>query len=276
MDTDSSGSTKDSDVNDGIEAVCNDAGYANNYDFSAGDSSGWYVWGKIKDEINAGRPSHLIVHDHSTYGDHSVTVVGYREVDRGCSADDKFVTIHDTWSSTGRDVEIGYGGSVNGYDGDWRIVPVHPGYASRSKMLTCASKDAAFMATERAQRELAKALCSPRLAGAFPRSYRAFYKDRASIDEFNMILSNDRILLQEFGRQLNIANVIVNEIVTPHGSREIIYPRTAANSMSNVLTAIAKKSTKRVKTYLLELAKEIKKLGGKNGKNAFEEWVNRK
>jgi hypothetical protein len=127
MQTDASGNTSDGHVDDGIRAVCNDSAYNNNYDFTIDGPDSWTVWSKIQGAIKASRPCLLIVHGHGTYGDHSMTVVGYRQVVKDCAADDHFVTVHDTWPNGGADVEIPYEGSVSGYDPDWRVVRVTPG-----------------------------------------------------------------------------------------------------------------------------------------------------
>jgi hypothetical protein len=123
MHTDSSGSTDDDHVDDGVRDVCNSV---NSYAFTADGPDSWYVWGKITDAIDHGRPAQLLLHGHHTYGEHSVTVVGYRNVVRDCAPDDHYVTIHDTWSPAGN-VEIPYEGSVFSFDMNWRVVRVTPG-----------------------------------------------------------------------------------------------------------------------------------------------------
>ncbi len=122
MHTDSSGSTLDSNVSGGLVYVCNTA---DKWSFSVDGPTGLGAWGQIQEEIKANRPCHLILHGHITYGDHSVTVVGYREVEKNCAADDRFVTIHDTWPTTGKDVEIPYGGNLI-FDPDWLVITIHP------------------------------------------------------------------------------------------------------------------------------------------------------
>jgi hypothetical protein len=132
MGTDSNGWTFDNRVDDGIRHVANNV---NLYRFGVDGPDSWCVWGKICGEIDNGRPAVMILHHHPTYGDHSVTVVCYRSVDKDCAPDDRYITIHDTWPSTPANVEIAYSGSVDGYDGNWNIVRVTPGGASNKQTL---------------------------------------------------------------------------------------------------------------------------------------------
>ncbi len=85
------------DMDDGIEAVCDDYGYS-----SISSSNDYYLsWSDTKNEINNGRPFVLSMtyggtgsgHDQA-YGMHSVTCMGYSD------GTEDYVFLHDTWDDT--------------------------------------------------------------------------------------------------------------------------------------------------------------------------------
>lgn len=83
----------------GIEAVCNDPSFENNYDFHANNFH-FTSWSMIKTEIDEGRPSVYSVL-HPAYGSHAVALVGYEE-----TTIDQIVIVHDNWKSTPEDVTL--------------------------------------------------------------------------------------------------------------------------------------------------------------------------
>jgi hypothetical protein len=95
MDTDPEIGTYDSNIESGIESVCDDYGY----DIDA-EPDGWgFYFSEVKSEVAADRPMHLVMHDagaalgsSTPYGDHSVAIVGW--------ADGSFdaLEINDGWS----------------------------------------------------------------------------------------------------------------------------------------------------------------------------------
>jgi len=87
--SDEDGSTWFWNIDDGINAVASSYGYS----FFAWNT--WLpVWGQIINEIDAGRPFVLSMWQSGTYGDHSVTVIGFLgESESGA----QYLTIHDTW-----------------------------------------------------------------------------------------------------------------------------------------------------------------------------------
>ncbi|WFN36267.1 C39 family peptidase [Methanomicrobium antiquum] len=97
MDTDPVDGTYDSNIEPGIESVCDDYGY----DIDA-EPDGWgFYFSEVKSEVTADRPMHLAMHGAGTaiggsteYGNHSVAAVGW--------ADGSFdaIEINDGWSTS--------------------------------------------------------------------------------------------------------------------------------------------------------------------------------
>ena len=118
MNTDTlTGSTLVDSTAPGIVAVCNDAGWGNNYSFTSYTVSGGL--GLMVSEINNGRPGVLGLIDHPKYHNHAVTFCGWGPPDTS------WIMIHDEWSSTPRDTVIWYF-----YAGGSRfVIPVVPGGA---------------------------------------------------------------------------------------------------------------------------------------------------
>lgn len=260
MDTDSSGSTKDHNVDDGIEAVCNDAAYSNNYAFDTDGPDSWYCWGKITDAIDAGKPCHLIVHGHNQYRDHSVTVVGYRRVLKDCAADDYFVTIHDTWSTTGYDVEIPYDGSVDGCDTAWQVTRVDPG--ARRRYTGCAAEDAVKKAALDDQRILFRLLASKRTTGALAEGFREVYRDAVLSEEFSAIVGSSPERLYEFGRHLHFAAYLGRAVGGGMSDEDLIFPDQTANELVEILEFVRSEASPELKRFLELMIEGLKDIAG--------------
>ncbi|MEA2033916.1 MAG: C39 family peptidase [Euryarchaeota archaeon] len=98
METDPEIGTYDSNIEPGIESVCQDHGY---YNINAVPDTGSFLFSEVQSEVTADHPMHLAMHGAGTaiggstsYGDHSVAVVGW--------ADGAFdaIEINDGWSTT--------------------------------------------------------------------------------------------------------------------------------------------------------------------------------
>ena len=113
------GGTYVSDMAPGIEAVCNNAGYGNNYAFDSYLVS-TNVLGAMISELRAGRPGCLCVTNHPIYGNHAVTYVGWGPPDT------TWICIHDEWP-TPEDVVINY--YYAPLNAPRFAIPVHPGGA---------------------------------------------------------------------------------------------------------------------------------------------------
>jgi len=107
MGTTSDGSTSAWNIDEGIIAVCNSPEYGNEYNFDADNEYFTLSWNAYKSEINAGRPMIYHVSGHETYGNHSMTGVGWVELQDEDGS--KFCIVHDTWSTTPEDVEVVWG-----------------------------------------------------------------------------------------------------------------------------------------------------------------------
>jgi hypothetical protein len=113
-DTVASGGTDIDNIVTGTQAVCNDPQWNNNYNFTctdAGDNRN-----RLINELNNGRPVHLVLLGHPTYENHSVCAMGWGPPDT------MYVRIHDTWSSTPEDVIIHY----NNWGGVRHVITVKP------------------------------------------------------------------------------------------------------------------------------------------------------
>lgn len=58
---------------------------------------------KLVNDLNNGRPCHLIMHNHRTYGEHSVLAIGYVDFTYDSIYNDPsstYIRIADGWSST--------------------------------------------------------------------------------------------------------------------------------------------------------------------------------
>jgi hypothetical protein len=258
MDTDTSGSTKDGDVDDGIEAVCNDDDYHNNYDFDIDGPDGWYVWGKIRDAIDAGRPCHLIIHGHQTYHDHSVTVVGYRQVYKSCAADDRFVTIHDTWPSTGFDIEIPYQGSVDAYDASWQVTRINPGM--KRVHTACSAAESAQIAARSDQRMLFRLLASPKTKGNLAKTFRRLYRNPILTEEFNRITAAYPDKLKQLGRSLNLAAYLAYLIDQPDFDPNLRFPAKTASEIADVLAVVRNEASPPLQKNLDLLIQGVREL----------------
>ena len=258
MDTDSSGSTKDTNVDDGIEAVCNDAEYDNNYDFDIDGPDGWYVWGKIRDAIDAGRPCHLIIHGHQTYHDHSVTVVGYRQVYKSCAADDRFVTIHDTWPGTGFDIEIPFEGSVDGYDAYWQVTRINPGM---QRVLTaCSATESARIAARSDLRVLFRLLASPKTKSNLAEAFRSLYQNPVLTEEFNRIAAAHPSKLTQLGRSLNLAAYLAYLVDQPGSDPSLVFPAMTASEITQVLAIVGDEASPPLQKVLALLIEGVREL----------------
>lgn len=262
MDTDSSGSTKDYNVDDGIEAVCNDSQYNNNYAFETDGPDSWYCWGMITDAVNSNRPCHLILHGHEDYGDHSVTVVGYRRVVKDCAADDYFVTIHDTWWTTGFDIEIPYEGSVDGCDVDWQVTQVNPG-AGRA-YIGCSAKDSTRKATMTDTRVLFTTLASRKAKGPLPEGFRTLYRDAVLTEEFNIIMGMWPKKLEQFGRQLNLAAYLAQAVRKGVADANLVFPHQSASELAEILTSVKRRASPELERSIALMIDGLNDLAGNN------------
>jgi len=84
-----SGVTMD-EIRDGIETVCNDPAYGNNYDFDVilYDNPAYSV---CADAIDGGRTGVIGVLFHPIYGNHAMTLVGYNDTPT------QMIQVHDNW-----------------------------------------------------------------------------------------------------------------------------------------------------------------------------------
>ncbi len=260
MDTDSHGWTKDYNVDDGIEAVCNDTAYNNNYAFDTDGPDSWYCWGKITDAIDARKPCHLIIHGHNYYGDHSVTVVGYRRVVKDCAADDYFVTIHDNWPGTGYDVEIPYDGSVDGADMDWQVTQVNPGV--RRMYTGCAAEDSVKEAALADQQLLFRLLASRRTNGALAEGFRNIYRDAVLSEEFNAIIGTSPERLHELGRHLYFAAYLGSAVGERMPDEDLVFPDQTAKALVEILEFVRSEASPELESSLKLMIEGLKDLAG--------------
>jgi len=110
------GSTWVNNMAPGIEAVCNNSGYGNNYTFDSYCVTNGL--GTLISEVRAGRPGCFCVTSHPVYGNHAVTFMGWGPPDTS------WICIHDEWNPP-NDVVINYNyvpTNVPRY-----VIPVVPG-----------------------------------------------------------------------------------------------------------------------------------------------------
>ena len=112
-DTLNAGSTASDSIVEGIAAVCSDPKWENGYDFTCCLS--WNDHDLLVYEVNLGRPGVLGLMGHPQYGNHCVTFCGWGP------PDERWIMVHDVWSSTNRDVVINYD-----YGGPIAVVTVIP------------------------------------------------------------------------------------------------------------------------------------------------------
>lgn len=78
------------EIQEGIETVCNDPAYNNNYNFDAvlhNDPA----YSNCSDAVDAGRPGVICTYNHPTYGNHAMTLVGYNDTPT------QMIQVHDNW-----------------------------------------------------------------------------------------------------------------------------------------------------------------------------------
>jgi hypothetical protein len=103
MGTDSSGSTSVSDIGPGVISYIKSKGYTNFTNSNVTNPT----FKQCTSEINSSRPALLSLVGDATYGNHTVTLVGY-EYGIGPNT----LVIHDTWSSTSTNVYIAHSSTV--------------------------------------------------------------------------------------------------------------------------------------------------------------------
>ena len=108
------GSTQVSDMAPGIEAVCNNSGYGNNYTFDSYCVTNGL--GTLISEVRAGRPGCFCVMNHPVYHNHAVTFMGWGPPDTS------WICIHDEWPGA-PDVVINW----NYSNATRYVIPVVPG-----------------------------------------------------------------------------------------------------------------------------------------------------
>ncbi|TKJ41119.1 hypothetical protein CEE37_05475 [candidate division LCP-89 bacterium B3_LCP] len=96
------------EIRDGIQAVCNDAAYANNYNFTV-TLYNWPDYSTFANAVNAGRPGVVGIYNHPYYGNHAMTVVGFNDTPS------QMIQVHDNWPPNTNEPWIAYDGTVDGF-----------------------------------------------------------------------------------------------------------------------------------------------------------------
>ncbi len=119
------------EIRDGIETVCNDPTYYNNYAFDAilHNNPAYTV---CTDAVDGGRPGVIGVFDHPTYGNHAMTLVGYND------SPSQLVQVHDNWPPSNDEPWLEWGVWFDGY------VDVFPGGGGSTTPITLASFTGSF------------------------------------------------------------------------------------------------------------------------------------
>lgn len=107
MGTDSSGSTNVFNIMPGTIQYIKSKGYTNFDGYNLNPPT-YY---DIRNEIDNSRPLLLSVIGHPTYKNHTMTCVGYEYTTELGQITEKYVIVHDTWSSTPADVYITFDGT---------------------------------------------------------------------------------------------------------------------------------------------------------------------
>jgi uncharacterized repeat protein (TIGR02543 family) len=85
--------TFDNELAAGMQEVCNDANFNNNLSFNVNRDYLFESYTTLQSEIDNGRPLVHILDGHSTYGNHAVTAMGYKE-----TSQTKWVIVKDNWN----------------------------------------------------------------------------------------------------------------------------------------------------------------------------------
>ncbi|MFH1734791.1 MAG: T9SS type A sorting domain-containing protein [bacterium] len=127
-----SGVTMD-EIRDGIETVCNDAAYNNNYNFDVilYNNPAYSV---PCDAVDAGRPGVIGVLFHPIYGNHAMTVVGYNDTPT------QMIQVHDNWPPSNDEPMIDWGTWMDGF------VDVFPDGGGPTQPITLATFSAQYNA----------------------------------------------------------------------------------------------------------------------------------
>jgi hypothetical protein len=102
------GNTLVANIPSGMQTYARNKGYSTAVSTNLGSGT---TFAKIQTEVDAWRPGYLNLQGQTYYGNHGVTLVGYREyVKNGVgSAGHQYMVIHDTWDSHPYDVFLAYG-----------------------------------------------------------------------------------------------------------------------------------------------------------------------
>ena len=113
---DGGGATYVNNISPGMSSYAQAHGYTFASELWCDGCATFPTYDRYRGEIDANRPPVVTVIGHSTYGNHSVTGVGYE-------TSGSYLIVHDNWSSTGENVYLQYG---SGYS-DIYMHPLIPG-----------------------------------------------------------------------------------------------------------------------------------------------------
>ncbi len=119
------------EIQQGIELVCNDPAYNNNYDFDAVLHNN-PAYSVCSDAIDGGRPGVIATFNHPIYGNHAMTLVGYNDTPT------QMIQVHDNWPPSWDEPWLDWGVWFDGY------VDVFPGGGGPSTPITLASFDGVY------------------------------------------------------------------------------------------------------------------------------------
>lgn len=95
-------------IRDGIVTVCNDPVYNNNYSFDA-SLYNFPDYTVCSNAVEGGRPGVIAVFEHSIYGNHAMTLVGYNDTPT------QMVQVHDNWPPSNNEPWLEWNETFDGY-----------------------------------------------------------------------------------------------------------------------------------------------------------------
>ncbi len=105
------------EICDGIESVCNDISFGNNYSFDA-VLHNYPDYSTCCDAVNAGRPGVIGTINHPVYGNHAMSLVGFND------APTQMIQVHDNWPPSNDEPYLDWGSWFDGF------VDIFPGGGS--------------------------------------------------------------------------------------------------------------------------------------------------
>lgn len=114
------------EIQSGIELVCNDPAYNNNYAFDAVLHNN-PAYSNCSDAVNAGRPGVICTFNHPVYGNHAMTLVGYNDTPT------QMIQVHDNWPPSWDEPWLEWNATFDAF------VDVFPGGGSPTTPITLSS-----------------------------------------------------------------------------------------------------------------------------------------